>query len=797
MTQTTLRGARFLVLVISLLSVRNFCFAGSQKWIELRSPNFIVVTNAGEGQARRTAYQFEMIRAVFRAYFGQKQDSAEQPVIILAAKDENTLKYLLPEFWARKGAAHPVGIYLGATDADYIVLRLDVSLNQAANEPFEPMYHEYVHYLTRHLISRLPLWMVEGVAEFYGNTQVRGNDVYVGTPSTSNLAILHEQKPLPVSTLFEIDASSPYYHEQNKASIFYAESWALAHYLFARDWKENTHRVTDFFQLLGTGVDPKDAASRSIGAADVLDEPLRKYIGNHAFTVAKVQPPKIDENGFRVRDMADAEALAVRADFMAHDHHDTEAQQMLEEALKADPKLGIACDGLSFLALQQGNAGEGEKWSSQALALDPHDYRANYYYAWSVLKSGRIDQESLAKAEASLRAVMNGNPEFVPAYDAMAYVLSLEGGKERLNEAYMMTLQAVGREPGNVHYRVRAVEVLDRQQRPDDAVRIATLAVSMAKTPEEQQAASAALAGAQAFQESWSKYQAQQASLAAGGGKVDSGGVLPKTGALNVIRQVNISAGVVILSSTQGVDFNPYLNREVMPKIQQEWAAQIQRVSAEAGSKQGRVLIEFVIDRDGSVADIKMKQSAQEQELDDAVRGAIQSASPFAPLPEKFRGKNIALRFQCDYNLGEQAGSTTAGQGAATGGKKEVDEKSTNRLRTDRTAETPIPARASTAVSPRSAHRSTLGIAPPFADVAVGAKQQFTAANLPAGKKVIWKVFGAGCSGASCGTITPDGLYTAPVKTPSPSAVTVTAASADASGDAAFALVTILPSSRK
>jgi hypothetical protein len=37
--------------------------------------------------------------------------------------------------------------------------------------------------------------------------------------------------------------------------------------------------------------------------------------------------------------------------------------------------------------------------------------------------------------------------------------------------AYKMTLQAVGREPGNVHYRVRAVEVLERQQRPYDAVR--------------------------------------------------------------------------------------------------------------------------------------------------------------------------------------------------------------------------------------------------------------------------------------------------------------------------------------
>jgi TonB family protein len=611
-----------------------------------------------------------------------------------------------------------------------------------------------------------------------------------GTPSTSNLAILHEQKPVPVSTLFEIDASSPYYHEQNKASIFYAESWALAHYLFARDWKENTHRVTDFVQLLGTGVDPKDAASRTIGAADVLDEPLRKYIGNHAFTVVKVQLPKIDENGFRVRDMADAEALAVRADFMAHNHHDTEARQMLEEALKADPKLGIACDGLSFLALQQGNAGEGEKWSSQALALDPHDYRANYYYAWSLLKSGRTDQQSLAKAEASLRAVMNGNPEFVPAYDSMAYVLSLEGGKERLDEAYTMTVQAVGREPGNVHYRVRAVEVLERQQRPDDAVRVATLAVSMAKTPEEQQAASAALAGAQAFQESWSKYQAQQASLAAGGAGVDSGKIVPTSGALHVIQQVNMSAGVMVLSNTQGVDFSSYLSGEVMPKIQREWSVQIQKVSASAAAKKSTVIIEFQIERDGSIAEMKLKQSTQEQTLDDAARAALQGASPFAPLPAKFRGKSIALRFRCDYSPAAADPGTT-GQDAAVGGNKESNGKSAENVPTSSAG--PMVAHASSAVPKRSARRGTAPkIAPPFADVALGARQQFAVANLTTAKKVIWKVSGSGCSGAACGTISADGLYTAPAKVPIPPAVTVTVSSVDAPDKVAFALVTIL-----
>lgn len=781
----------FLIIIIA----SGVASAGNKPaWIELRSPNFIVVTNAGEGKARRTAYQFEMIREVFRAYFGHEQESVEQPVIILAAKDENTLKDLLPEFWTQKGAGHPVGLYLGGTDADYIALRLDVSLDQEAYEPFEPVYHEYVHHVTRHLIAQLPLWMVEGLAEFYGNIRIGSKDVYLGTPSRSNLAILHQERALPVSTLFKIDASSPYYHEQNKTSIFYAESWALTHYLLTRDWKEHTHRINDFIALLGTGMDQNDAASRTIGDAKTLDDSLRTYIDSFTFTAAKVEPQKIDENGFRVREMTDPEALAVRADFMAHDRHYSEAQQMPEAALKADPKLGIAYDGLSFLALQKGNAADAGKWSSQGLALNPQDYRANYYYAWNLMKGGHIDEASLGKAEASLRTVLKGNPEFVPAYDAMAYVLEVEGGKEKLDAAYLMTQQAVSREPGNVNYRIRTVEVLERQRRPEDAVRVATLAVSMAKTPEEQQAA-ATLAGAQQFQESWEKFQAMQASQAAGGAGVDSGKIVPTGGALHVIQQVNVSAGIMVLSNTQGVDFSSYLSGEVMPKIQREWSVQIQKVSASAAAKKSTVIIEFQIERDGSIAEMKLRQSTQEQTLDDAARAALQGASPFAPLPAKFRGRSVALRFRCDYSPAA-ANPGTTGQDAAVGDKKESNGKSAENVPTSSAG--PTVAHASSAVPKRSARRGTAPkIAPPFADVALGARQQFAVANLPTDKKVIWKVFGSGCSGTACGTISADGLYTAPVKAPSNPAVTVTAALAGAPSEAAFALVTILPSSSK
>jgi len=298
-TNSHLVRACLLVILFVVAAQRPFFGARPQTWIELRSPNFIVITNANEKQAERVAYQFEMVRAVFREYFGISSSAKDQPVIIIAAKDEDTLKTLLPEYWAKTGSMHPAGVYLGRPEKNYVALRLDVSMNQSAYEPYEPVYHEYVHYLTRRLMSQMPLWLVEGLAEFYGNIRIEGKAVWVGAPSTSNVMLLRQTPPLKLSTLFDVTASSPYYHEQNKASIFYAESWALTHYLITRDWREKTHRVNDFVALLGKNVPQAEAARQSIGDPAALEGALSQYIHNFTFSAARLNAPAIDESDFR------------------------------------------------------------------------------------------------------------------------------------------------------------------------------------------------------------------------------------------------------------------------------------------------------------------------------------------------------------------------------------------------------------------------------------------------------------------------------------------------------------------
>jgi len=482
-----------------------------QVWQRLRSPNFIVVTNASEKQARRVAYQFEMIRAVFRRVFGLKSEGTDPPVIILAAKDEATLMPLLPEAYQAKGSMHPAGFYQGGPEKNYVALRLDVTLNQEASEPYEPVYHEYVHYLTRRSISVMPLWLTEGLAEFYGNVRLDGKTVYVGAPSDSNLIVLHHEALLPLAVLFAVNASSAYYHENNKASIFYAESWALTHYLVTRDWREHTQRLNQFVGLLGQNVPAEEAAKQTLGDPAALDPALREYIGRFAFTAGKLEAPSgISADTYALEPISDAEALALRADLMVHTRRYAQAKQMLEEALKSDPKLAAADESMGLLYAEQQQNDEATKWFAQAVALNSQSYLANYYYASSLLK-GRLDDDLAARAEASLRTAIKINPGFAPSYEALAFLLQRH--QSGLEEARMLLLQAASLEPGSVHYRLQMVSVLERMNRADDAVRVATIAATMAKTPEEQMLAQTALDNAQRFQEYQRRAQEEQSTF--------------------------------------------------------------------------------------------------------------------------------------------------------------------------------------------------------------------------------------------------------------------------------------------
>ncbi len=93
--------------------------------------------------------------------------------------------------------------------------------------------------------------------------------------------------------------------------------------------------------------------------------------------------------------------------------------------------------------------------------------------------------------------------------------------------------------------------------------------------------------------------------------------------------------GAAILSDTQGVDFDPYLRR-ILWEIRRNWYAVMPEI-ARMG-KQGRVITQFEILKDGSVLKLYLVGSSGSEPLDRAALAGISASVPFSPLPVEFRG---------------------------------------------------------------------------------------------------------------------------------------------------------------
>ncbi len=466
-----------------------------EKWVELDDPHFVVFSNAGEKQAGRVADQFEQIRAVVHLAFPRMRVDPSSPIVVLAAKDEKTFDGLGPAAWLQKGHLKMAGLFLRGPEKNLVLLRLDTQGMHA----YEIVYHEYTHLLIDQNSGSLemPLWLNEGLAEFYGNSEIREKEALLGEPSPSHVLLLREQKLLPLATLFTVDRSSPYYNEEHKGTIFYAESWALTHYLMIKGSETGKSPLGEFLTILSQGVEPTTAATRAFGDLRQLKENLEAYVRQAAFKELRMKGSTgADQGAYKVRELSAVESAVARADFLVYNQRYSEARELLAAALHEQPNFAPVHEALGMLEFREGHPDQAKKNFQDAVKLDSHSFFAYYYYAVMTMEENRGAASD--EVETSLRKAIEINPRFASAYNALASFYGLRG--EHLDEAHRLSLQAIELEPGNVNYWMTVASILLRQNRAADAMHVAERARPLAKTLEES-------AGLQSLLESARQYQ--------------------------------------------------------------------------------------------------------------------------------------------------------------------------------------------------------------------------------------------------------------------------------------------------
>jgi hypothetical protein len=268
------RSALAFVTVLCLALVLHLsapATSAKDTWTSVRSKNFSLVGNASEKDIRQVATRLEQFRDVFTRLFSKVKFTSPVPTTVIVFKSDNSYKPFKP-------ISDVSGYFQSGEDVNYITLTTE----QRSDDPFRTIFHEYVHLLVNNTMGRnVPIWFNEGLAEFYSTFRMEeGNrKVILGDVVSNHVLYLREQKMIPLRVLFSVEHDSPQYNETSKRGVFYAESWALMHYLIEGNKGQRKEQLGRFISLLTANVPPEKAFQQAFQTSyEVIEKELRDYV---------------------------------------------------------------------------------------------------------------------------------------------------------------------------------------------------------------------------------------------------------------------------------------------------------------------------------------------------------------------------------------------------------------------------------------------------------------------------------------------------------------------------------------
>ena len=445
------------------------CAAAKDKWISVHSNNFFLVGNASEHDIRQTASKLEQFRQVFSLLFPKLKINSSVPTTVVVFKSDAAYKPFKPLY---QGKVTNIGGYFQpGPDGNYITLTSELR----EGFPYATILHEYVHFLTRDISRYSLVWVEEGLVEYYSTFDVSDGDkqVWLGKAIAPHVLLLREHKLLPLDVLFNVDHSSPYYNEKDKQGVFYAESWALVHYLMLGNQRKRQPQLARYLALLTSGK-PVEQSFREAFETDygTIEKEVKGYIGHNSYpaTVFSVDQKLEFEREMQVAPITEAETQFYLGDLLMHLRRMDEAETYLKQALNLDPKLAPAHASLGSLYIDQKHWDEAKLHLEQAVAGDSKNHLAHYLFAELLSRAGvpdgstrmRFSREMAATMRVELKKAIELQPTFIESYRLLAYVNLVTG--EALDDTLGLLKRAQTLAPGREEIDLDVAQIYLRKE---------------------------------------------------------------------------------------------------------------------------------------------------------------------------------------------------------------------------------------------------------------------------------------------------------------------------------------------
>jgi tetratricopeptide (TPR) repeat protein len=369
-----------------------------EQWTGVRTDGFEIYSNAGEKTVTQVARDLEAMRSAVARMTTMRTRTPLTTKIYIFRNHVSFAPYAEAGF----GRTSVTGGFFAHPNGNYIILNSEARTDGV-------VYHELMHYFINNMNPDLPLWLNEGLAEFYSSFETAGEYVHIGKLIDPHVSLLRDRPLIPLRDLFAMTSDSRDYNEGLRQGIFYAQSWAFVHYLLLGN-PDRAGQLGAFEKQLALNKSPEAAATAAFGTTlEKMEEELRAYVRQSRFNYTR----------YSLGDMAtssSADPAALRydevlyqlGDLLTHlsDRDYTDAETFLKKALELRPGHAGANASLGFIHEVEGRPKEAAAHYQRAVAGAGSDYLPFLLAGENIIRQlADLPAETAATEEERARAL--------------------------------------------------------------------------------------------------------------------------------------------------------------------------------------------------------------------------------------------------------------------------------------------------------------------------------------------------------------------------------------------------------
>ncbi len=379
----------------------------NERWTRTEIGNLVIVSNAGDRIVRGVAENLLRLRQSLMEV-SKLETRSPIPTYVYAFRNEASFDPYRVAI-VGKNRQNVKGIFFALSDSNRILIQADVGIDDV-------VYHEFAHYFIRNTVVGIPLWLDEGLAEFYSTFSPGGGarSVRLGLPNKFHLSFLQEHG---LMTLPELFAFEPLERPSGDLRVeqFYGESWLFAHYLLVGNPKRGAG-LGPFLSLLYEGQPPAESFEKSFGVSmQDMQAELNTYLQRGRYSAVAYT---LSETGTREipqpKEMPRDEVLASLGDLLVHTDARQDGAIFLEESIALNPRNAAALADLALVQFSVGQPEAAEKLYKRSIEAAGSDYRPFAWYSNRLVadmqkkarEGERIAPDAIAKVrELASRAI--------------------------------------------------------------------------------------------------------------------------------------------------------------------------------------------------------------------------------------------------------------------------------------------------------------------------------------------------------------------------------------------------------